>query len=80
MILKYLRKSESLSRMKGKASAGARVAVWGNVGRVAWSPRDTASLTKIGFHGNPVGYRAVQDDRRGCRSASRHLPGRAPAL
>ena len=59
MILKYLRKAKPLSNEE-KASAGARVAVWGNVGRVAWSPRDTASLTKIGFHGNPVGYRAVK--------------------
>ncbi|MEO1307108.1 MAG: phage portal protein, partial [Pseudomonadota bacterium] len=29
-------------------------------GRVAWSPRDTASLTKAGFAGNPVGFRAVK--------------------
>ena len=43
-----------------KASAAARVAVWGSVGRVAWSPRDTVSLTRNGFQGNPVGFRAVR--------------------
>ena len=43
-----------------KASAGARVAVWGSVGRVAWTPRDTVSLTRNGFLGNPVGFRAVR--------------------
>jgi phage portal protein BeeE len=59
MVLNYFRKAEPLPR-EAKASAGARVAVWGSVGRVAWSPRDTASLTKTGFHGNPVGYRAVK--------------------
>src|SRR6056297_1032175 len=59
MILKYLRKANPLPREE-KASAGARVAVWGSSGRAAWSPRDTASLTKNGFHGNPVGFRAVK--------------------
>ena len=28
--------------------------------RVAWSPRDSASLTRTGFAGNPVGFRAVK--------------------
>lgn len=45
---------------ESKASASARVAVWGSAGRVAWSPRDTVSLTKNGFQGNPVGYRVVK--------------------
>jgi len=27
---------------------------------VAWSPRDTVSLTRTGFTGNPVGFRAVK--------------------
>lgn len=36
------------------------MAVWGSAGRVAWSPRDTASLTRNGFLVNPVGYRAVR--------------------
>jgi len=43
-----------------KASATGRVIAWGSSGRVAWSPRDTVSLTKTGFSGNPVGFRAVK--------------------
>jgi HK97 family phage portal protein len=59
MILDFLRKTPR--EVPGqKASAGARVAVWGSAGRVAWSPRDTASLTRNGFLGNPVGYRCVR--------------------
>lgn len=59
MILDFLRKTPREAPGR-KASAGARVAVWGSAGRVAWSPRDTASLTRNGFLGNPVGYRAVR--------------------
>lgn len=43
-----------------KASAAGRVVAWGSAGRVAWSPRDTVSLTKTGFQGNPIGFRAVR--------------------
>ncbi|MEZ5779866.1 MAG: phage portal protein [Paracoccaceae bacterium] len=43
-----------------KASATGRVVAWGTSGRVAWSPRDAVSLTKAGFSGNPVGFRAVK--------------------
>ena len=43
-----------------KASATGRVVAWGGSGRVAWSPRDVVSLTKGGFQGNPVGFRAVK--------------------
>ncbi len=43
-----------------KASAAGRVVAWGSSGRVAWSPRDTVSLTRAGFAGNPVGFRAVK--------------------
>ena len=43
-----------------KASATGRVIAWGSSGRVAWSPRDAVSLTKTGFSGNPVGFRAVK--------------------
>lgn len=45
--------------VEAKASAAGRVAAWGSSGRVAWSPRDVVTLTRIGFTGNPVGYRAV---------------------
>ena len=44
---------------EAKASAAGRVAAWGSSGRVAWSPRDAVTLTRIGFTANPVGYRAV---------------------
>ena len=43
-----------------KASATGPVVAWGQMGRVAWSPRDTVSLTKSGFSSNPVGFRAVK--------------------
>ncbi|MEM8728406.1 MAG: phage portal protein [Pseudomonadota bacterium] len=43
-----------------KASAAGPVMAWHSQGRVAWSPRDTVSLTKSGFAGNPVGFRSVK--------------------
>ena len=43
-----------------KKSAAGPVIAYQNFGRVAWSPRDTASLTRTGFIGNPVGYRSVK--------------------
>ena len=41
------------------SAAGPVIAMQGN-GRVAWSPRDLASLTRVGFAGNPIGFRAVK--------------------
>ena len=43
-----------------KASASGPVMAWGNSGRVAWSARDTVTLTRVGFSGNPVGFRSVK--------------------
>ena len=43
-----------------KASATGRVAAMGLSGRTVWSPRDTGTLTRVGFTGNPVGFRAVK--------------------
>ena len=43
-----------------KASATGRVVGVQTSGRVAWSPRDTVSLTRTGFAGNPVGFRSVK--------------------
>ena len=43
-----------------KASATGRVMAMSGAGRVAWSPRDVVSLTKTGFTGNPIGFRAVK--------------------
>jgi HK97 family phage portal protein len=45
---------------EAKASATGRVVAFATSGRVAWSPRDTVSLTRSGFQGNPVGFRAVK--------------------
>lgn len=46
--------------IEAKASAAGPVIAYHGSGRVAWSPRDTVSLTKTGFAGNPVGFRAVK--------------------
>ena len=43
-----------------KASATGPVLAYHGAGRVAWSPRDTVSLTRTGFTGNPVGFRSVK--------------------
>ncbi len=43
-----------------KASAAARMVNWHGFGGTTWSPRDTVSLTRSGFAGNPVGFRAVR--------------------
>ncbi|HDR27229.1 phage portal protein [Rhodovulum sp.] len=45
---------------EAKASATGPVIAWAGSGRVAWSPRDTVSLIRNGFVGNPVGFRAVK--------------------
>ncbi|QYK39917.1 MAG: phage portal protein [Paracoccaceae bacterium] len=45
---------------EAKASATGRVVALAAGGRVAWSPRDTTSLTRTGFLGNPIGFRAVK--------------------
>lgn len=43
-----------------KASATGPVLAFHGAGRVAWSARDTVSLTRSGFAGNPVGFRCVK--------------------
>ena len=43
-----------------KASATGPVIAYHGAGRVAWSARDTVTLTRTGFVGNPVGFRAVK--------------------
>lgn len=43
-----------------KASATGPVIAFQGSGRVAWSPRDVVSLTRTGFLGNPVAFRAVK--------------------
>ncbi|MEL7280164.1 MAG: phage portal protein [Pseudomonadota bacterium] len=60
MILDYFRQTPPQSTPEKKASAAGRVASWHSAGRVAWSPRDAASLTRTGFSANPVGFRCVK--------------------
>lgn len=55
----FLRREERAAP-EAKASAAGRVLAYAGSGRVAWSPRDTGSLTRTGFAGNPVGFRAVK--------------------
>ncbi|AGT07702.1 phage portal protein [Paracoccus aminophilus] len=46
---------------ESKVSATGRiVAMAAGSGRVVWSPRDTGSMVRQGFIGNPVGFRAVK--------------------
>ncbi len=64
MVLNFLRRAAGAAgQTKGSAAgpvaAGPAVA-WAGSGRVAWTPRDTVSLIRNGFQGNPVGFRAVR--------------------
>ena len=59
MVFEFIRRSQR-AIPEQKASATGRVIAYGTSGRVAWSPRDTVSLTKTGFQGNPIGFRAVR--------------------
>ncbi len=58
MVFDFLRRTHEVPEQK--ASATGPVVAYQTSGRVAWSPRDAVSLTKVGFCGNPVGYRAVK--------------------
>ena len=53
-------KRSTVEVVEAKASATGRVVGVQTSGRVAWSPRDTVSLTRTGFAGNPVGFRSVK--------------------
>ena len=64
MVFNFLRRGDGSPApeavLEKKASATGRVVAFGSSGRVAWSPRDTVSLTRNGFLGNPIGFRAVK--------------------
>ncbi|MEF3046606.1 phage portal protein [Pseudotabrizicola sp. L79] len=64
MVFNFLRRGDGSPApeiaLEKKASATGRVVAFGASGRVAWSPRDAGSLTRNGFLGNPVGFRAVK--------------------
>lgn len=59
MVFDFLRRSERAAP-EVKASATGPVIAYQGSGRVAWSARDVVSLTKTGFLGNPIGFRAVK--------------------
>ena len=56
----FLRRKNGAHVPEAKASAAGRVVAWPTGGRIAWTPRDTGSLTRQGFTGNPVGFRSVK--------------------
>lgn len=53
------RPNETLTHQT-KASAAARVIAWQGAGSVSFAARDATSLTRLGYTGNPVGFRAVR--------------------
>ena len=59
MALQFFRPSRQ-EPPEAKASAAAPVVAFHGAGRVAWSARDTATLTRVGFLGNPVAFRCVK--------------------
>ncbi len=60
MAFDFFRRVKQTEVPETKASAAGRVIAWQTSGRVAWSPRDTVTLTRTGFSGNPVGFRSVK--------------------
>ncbi|MFD2175172.1 phage portal protein [Rhodobacter lacus] len=61
MAWTFFRKHGAPVPPERKASVTGRiVAMASGAGRPVWGARDTASLTRAGFTGNPVGFRAVK--------------------
>ncbi|EIE49173.1 portal protein [Salipiger aestuarii] len=65
MVFDFLRGNRnedaaSATAPEAKASATGPLVAYATAGRVAWTPRDSGSLTRQGFSGNPVGFRAVK--------------------
>jgi HK97 family phage portal protein len=60
MVFDFWRRGAAGEAPEAKASAAGPVVAWQTGGRVAWSPRDTVTLTRTGFSGNPVGFRSVK--------------------
>jgi HK97 family phage portal protein len=59
MVLQYFRSAKPAAP-ETKASAAARVVPLAGAGRVSWSPRDSGTMTRVGFLQNPVGFRCVK--------------------
>ncbi|SEQ64509.1 phage portal protein [Thalassovita taeanensis] len=60
MAFQFFRREAAVAVPEVKASATGPVVAMQSAGRVVWSPRDTGSLTRTGFAGNPVGFRCVK--------------------
>ena len=60
MVFQIFRSTQNSQAPEVKASAAGPVVALQGAGRVAWSPRDTSSLIRTGFTGNPVGFRCVK--------------------
>lgn len=60
MVFDFLKRGASEMPETKASATGPVVASVSGVGRVAWSPRDTVTLTRVGFIGNPVGFRSVK--------------------
>lgn len=60
MVFDFLKRGAAAEAPAQKASATGPVVAYQTSGRVAWSPRDAVSLTRLGFCGNPVGFRSVK--------------------
>ncbi|WP_099823907.1 phage portal protein [Oceaniglobus indicus] len=58
MVFDFLKRSAGPEAVK--ASASGPVIAYGAAGRPVWSARDSVSLVKSGFTGNPVGFRCVR--------------------
>ncbi|MDB2397513.1 hypothetical protein N9W03_07015 [Planktomarina temperata] len=59
MVLNLFKSATKLAT-ESKASAAGPVIAYHSSGRVVWSARDAVSITRSGFQGNPVGFRAVK--------------------
>ena len=61
-MFQFLKRGGEAPEAKASAAGAlsAPAIAYGGAGRVAWTPRDTASLTRAGFQGNPVVFRCVK--------------------
>lgn len=63
MVFDFFRRGSDLAHAAPetkKSATGKVVALAAGGGRVAWTPRDTGSLIRAAFLGNPVGFRCVK--------------------
>ena len=60
MVFQFLKRDAAVAATEQKASAAGPLLALQGAGRVVWSPRDTSSLTRSGYTGNPVGFRCVK--------------------